>query len=636
MASQSEKMVLLFSNGQSVMGKENTLSHFSGAIPEDFLKSHKNWRVSLNSCGLHLNLKQKICSKNDAHPAIIYISYKDFKLASNKYPSATMENLSLDMFKQHHKLYVNSERPYSAKSLVQYLRAGMLKHLVKNKSDWCGFPLKYKSGCIQFGQFNFDVDFENLSSKEEKLEYRTFVFLNKYFKKHLQLKLPNGEKLKTTHIDGERYFYWFNSPHWKNVKHYPFKSMKQKFPLNKPKVIQVICPQVESSIFNNGYRQCIKQFAISHSDVGTYVQREFDDLEFFEVLSKNIDKFQLKFVDENFHQLRLRQGLPSHAKLIFNCIMRKELNVRVSSEPNCLYPQNNISDFSVQLPKMLDFTYKKNPKVALTRISLKNKWNLMPGLCLDFSLFDIESTELQYFDCVKTRGGPRNCQAIRDWFEKQISATGVISIGKQSNGALTIKFLKKSIAIISRDLSQCLGFSFVDKLLHNSSIKISKMEGVKTNFYFSDSKTKEDEELKKNIAIAVEAYQLKNIGVKTNIESFFASGHVALVGDEETELDLQYLPRNIELYPHSLYIYSNIVSPTAVIGEYKKLLRIVSLPHKKQNQTIAINFSRPDFLNLSELKLRLLQFQIVTSDGRTVSPFDLAECVYMNLQFVHN
>ena len=45
-----------------------------------------------------------------------------------------------------------------------------------------------------------------------------------------------------------------------------------------------------------------------------------------------------------------------------------------------------------------------------------------------------------------------------------------------------------------------------------------------------------------------------------------------------------------------------------------------------------------DFHNLSELKLNLLQFKIVTADGRDVEPFDNDETehMYMNLMFVHD
>ena len=74
------------------------------------------------------------------------------------------------------------------------------------------------------------------------------------------------------------------------------------------------------------------------------------------------------------------------------------------------------------------------------------------------------------------------------------------------------------------------------------------------------------------------------------------------------------------------------------MGEYKKLLRIIHLPNDKKDQHITLDFPRLDFHNLSELKLNLLQFKIVTADGRDVEPFDNDETehMYMNLMFVHD
>ena len=136
---------------------------------------------------------------------------------------------------------------------------------------------------------------------------------------------------------------------------------------------------------------------------------------FSDVLSNCITSFSIKFVDENLNQLRLSTGLPSWVKLVFSSEMEYKHNIIISSEPNDLHPENNISRFCVELPRPIDFSWKDNPRVALTRVSFKNKWKLVPGLKLNIFLFNCENNDFRNFECPKEIGGPRNCEDIIEW-----------------------------------------------------------------------------------------------------------------------------------------------------------------------------------------------------------------------------
>ena len=633
---EDEKSVLLISNGSAYHQKSNTLTHFSGVIPKTFLEEHKNWMVSLKSCGLHLNLKQKLVSKNEAHPIMINITYKDFEETIERSQITDMTKLSLNMFKNYHKIYLNSEKSYTARSLVRQIRLDILKKVKRNHGIWCGSPVEFDntSKCVLLGQFKFDDEFNDLPTKEERRKFRTIVFLNKYFKKHLKLAHPE-KAFSTTYIDGEKYYYFFNSIKLKFKSYYPFKSEATNFPLQKPKLIQVMSPNIGSCIYNNCYKQCLKQFSAVDQDIGRFLQKEFEGLEYFNIPNKSINSFEIKFVDEQFKQIRLRQGTPSFVRLTFKPKVENMEYVRISSEGNSLFPNNDISNFSVDLPKELDFTYKKNPKVALTRISLSNKWNIMPGLNFDFLLFDLTTDEMLYFKCEKKRGGPRTCQEIRIWFEKEIKSSNIIKPSKQTGGMLTFKFQKPAIFAIGKDLGQCLGFAFADKLLHNTSIDIDAEDYITTNFYQSKLEVNEEIELTDAIKKAVDFYQSNQLGESTEIGNFFSAGNIIISGKGGSTFDLQYKPRNIELFPSTLYIYSNFVSSTAVLGEYRRLLRIASLPYNKQDQNITIDFPIAEFLTLSESKLKVLQFKIVSSDGRYIVPFDKSEDIFLTLLFTY-
>ena len=106
---------------------------------------------------------------------------------------------------------------------------------------------------------NFDED--------EKNEKRSFVFLNEYLKKGLDLQ-HGPHKFKKTNIDGETYYYFYNSPVWRDKDFYPFKSNKNEFLISTPKIIQIISPNIEHAISNNSYSPCLKQFTVDVSEVG--------------------------------------------------------------------------------------------------------------------------------------------------------------------------------------------------------------------------------------------------------------------------------------------------------------------------------------------------------------------------------
>ena len=129
--------------------------------------------------------------------------------------------------------------------------------------------------------------------------------------------------------------------------------------------------------------------------------------------------FKCVIIDEKYKQLRLSQGLPSYTKFIFTPLIGNQENIRISSEPNDLFPNNNISNFSIELPKSLDFGWKKNTKVSLTRISLKNKWELLPGLRIDFFIYNIGEGQKQFWIFSMSKRKKRtqklswNCQLVQ-------------------------------------------------------------------------------------------------------------------------------------------------------------------------------------------------------------------------------
>ena len=625
------KSVLLISNGESITGKENTLTHFSGSIPSNFLEEHKKWKVAVHSFGFHLLLRQRLCSQFESHPAIIQVTKKEFEAASKKHDVKNIEKLPLIMFNRSNMLFVEDGKSYSSKTLMEHFES-QLNQLDEAK----GIPLKYDEDddCIMLGHFDQDGgDFQNTISrlpKNEQINARTFVFLNAHFKKSLDVDFissteqPKIKQFRKTHIDGELYYYFFNALIHRFKDYYPFRSKNNSFNLKIPKIIQIFSPQIEHTISNESYTQCLTQFTVDKLDLNKYVHREFEFFELFEVLNNIIEGFEIKLVDENCEKIQLQQGLPSWIKLIFISKMEKTKLVKISSEPNSLHPSNKISNFSVQLKEKLDFTWTKNPKVALTRVSLNNKWQLMQGLKMNLFIYDPQNETFHNFECPKENGGPRSCEEITSWFKK-LTDESSINMKKQQNGAWSFKFSKDFILILGRDLAQCLGISSA----YNN--KEDLFINVKKNSYQEE----DESEVKLGLVdAAIDSYSQTVYNMKMNKKSFKSTGDILIFGEAGSNLNLHTSPRDIELYPNDLYIYSSIVKPTIVLGEYRRLLRIISLPYGKKDQNITIEFPHLEYHDLSELQPSTLHFEIVSIDGRPVLPLN-SDDIYLSLQFLH-
>ena len=473
----SDKPVLLVSNDLSY--KNNTLTDFSGSIVPDFLNENKSWKVAVHSCGLHFMLKQPISSKYENHPSLIQITFGHLNKAIKKRGTPVNKSkFDLWMFESGYKFFVDREKPYTQKSLFEEMWFQMaLNRKPNGKFD--GFPCKYnqQNEVISFGQF--DPDGKDSNQRISELPFsqgrllRTFVFINARFREGL--KIEPFHNLTPTEIDGEPYYYFFNSKNKWNLDDGPIcTSVEKDFPLREPQIIQITSSDIEPNINSGIFCRSLCQFTVKRSEIKKRVNKEFKNHQFSDVLNNCITKFSIKFVDEKLEELHLTRGLPSWVLLLFSPEMDNKRNVMTSSAPTDLYPENDMANFSVELKQTIDFSVTDNPKVGLTRLSFKNKWKIMPRLKLNISILDCEegltdvnvnvNCEFRKFDCPRGNGELRNCEDIVKWCKKLLKDEFSIEMEKRNTGNLSMTFPnRKYLMIIGSDLVQILGLSYLHK-----------------------------------------------------------------------------------------------------------------------------------------------------------------------------
>ena len=659
---RSDKSVLLMSNDLS-SNKDNNLTSFSGCIPPDFLNENKSWRVAVDSCGLDLMLKQPISSKHEYQPSLIQITFDSLNKALGKIGSYEMDKLDLDLgiFENSFKFFADRERYYTQKSLAEdfQYQAAIYK---KRRGKFPGVPFKYEqqSGTISFGQFDGNGEDSNVrisrhSKIEKRRKLRTYVFINARFSEGLNLQPTYSiQHLKPTEINGELYYWFFNSEYWKSDNFYNLPSMaqcakggvffsvKKDFPLKEPEIIQIISQDIEHNINNGIFCTSLRQFTVKQSEIKKCVNKEFNNHQFSDVLNNSITKFSVKFVDEKLEELHLTHGLPSWVKLVFSPEMENVRNVMISSQPTELHPGNDMSNFSLELKQRFDFSVKDNPKVALMNLSFKNKWKIMSGLKLNITICHncgtgsdvlnnstdiIENYEFENFDCPRGSGDVRSCEDIIKWCKNLLNDKFSVEIKKQVNGNLSMNFPdKKYLIILGRDLAQCLGLSYLHNRNGDLFTDLKKKNGGKRS-------VTEENEVSSNAQSAIARYIMNMYRTLPGELKFESTGDIAIYSDSKLSLDIILQPKEIKLYPNELYIFCNIIDPWSVIGQYRQLLKIVQLKHDEHEEKITIDFRKPEYHDLSEHHPKLLDFRIATVDGVLIEPFDVNDKMYMTLQF---
>ena len=137
------------------------------------------------------------------------------------------------MFKNSLQFYVDREKSYTSKTLADDFQKQATSNLLHKQRPFEGIPVKHDETTerIYFGQFENDgKDSDARISKlprKKRRGSRTYVFINKYLKNGLDIQYDNISDFRTTYIDGELYYFFFNARDFKSKSFYPFKSRKK-------------------------------------------------------------------------------------------------------------------------------------------------------------------------------------------------------------------------------------------------------------------------------------------------------------------------------------------------------------------------------------------------------------------------
>ena len=364
-----------------------------------------------------------------------------------------------------------------------------------------------------------------------------------------------------------------------------------------PSIIRVVCENITPQIFNNSFSKDLIVFCPDFKNNEEYTSMEFTAKQYVPVSNSIIDSISIKLVDEKNKPITLLPGPATILRMDLRnrFLNKKTFNVRLTSEKNVEYPDNNNSSFKITLPSPL--SVNRNWRVSLTSISNPNVFSTFLKDEETRGIFIKELGTNKYLKSFMPE--PEKIysdQEIVSFLDKELKESGIGSLQKE-DGKCVFTFKQNEILlIVSNNLLKIIGY---DGLINEKS-KVTKLVVVK------------------NVA----DYNLR----KNKINSDFI-----LKMTDSNELRFNEGFKMDYLKPNYLMVYSNIVSRTIVGSTMSNILKVVPIRTTKENYVIS-DFKHKEFYELQNTEIETIAIDIRSHDGEPIN-FGSKDNIILNLEF---
>lgn len=594
------KTVYCLSNGSEAQFPNNTLTKFGNKFPffYDYQKLTDTFKfhVALEAIGFSLNLKRNFLPRDLQNPSIILVFRTATKIPSKcislKEKDRTCNIELLDPLLEAE--YRNDKYSF----VYLYLEEG---DLTKEKLSKFFLNLSDRIDLTAI----FKTELQLIKLQQKKTEFTALFNLNLLDYLNVATVFLNDPGSLSTQelvtlwkekpyrirsskqINGDRYFHFVVN--LKAETHIDLTSLSKPV---LPNLIKVKCNEIKNQILNENMAKDLIVFCPEVNTKSNYFWHEFEAKTYCVLQNTLLQNITFELTDENDQLLPLSVGIPTILKLDIQAMekSKKSFNVRVTSTTK-LHPENTRSTFTVTLPQTL--VLNSDWKVGLSSVNIPNSFNTFPSaLTMSFLYYvSIEAgkrEKLEHFFPHKRYTKKELLSEINSFL---ISNKKNLYIGEiqeripednshEKVSCLTLKH--HGTLSFSKSLAQVLGFS----------TQTAKREKVFFTFSEADSKNK--------------------------IEIF-----------SEEPISMDYFR------PSYYMLYSNMVQPTAVSGEYLNVLKV--FPVANDDSTYVIQeFKHREYLGLSNYDIKEITFHLRSHTGEFIS-FDnnKKDPVILNLHFTN-
>lgn len=423
---------------------------------------------------------------------------------------------------------------------------------------------------IYSGPFQLDIEHTGTAYLENYRLQTGYYFVTDI--KHIEKNL--------VHIGGEYYKPIFMSGLIKKITLTLVKTEPEIF---IPKIVKVRCENVKHQIFDGEYSKDLVVFCPSLKHDNKYFYKEFNTKIFIPISNTTLNHVDIKLLDQSNNPIRLVDGYATIVKLHLKKMSsnRKFFNVRLTSQKSKLFPENTKSSFKVSLPNTLNFNNEW--KVSVTSINHPTVFNNFPDGC---KIKFVKENDRVYSYSLKSKylTIEELLSDLNGLFTKQ-NFLYVTYTDNRLVKTIRFKFLVNGVFIIPTEVARVLGCTNVS---HESG--------------------------------AAWLIKCKPDNSEVNGKSYTL--------DMENPIDLDYYK------PNYVMMYSNIVAPTILGGEFKNILKVFPiLSNEKQDYQIQ-EFKHFECYNLANLEIKDVEIFFKSHSGDNVF-FGTEYEIIVNLLFTN-
>jgi len=625
----SEVSFIAISNGSSEVYPDNTLTKFKNKLPKGF-EWRKNgayrYHIAVESVGISTNFTTTKIPVKKENPSVILglplkwpqgLQYEE-KLQDKETPiqneclgvEKMPEACNTTILDPELNLLLNKIPNSFAfnyffiedelMTLKKYIK--FFQHVVDNSNGNLTFRYDENTETIELksiGEFTTGSSSGGSMFSVSHLFFHTSMFSN------IDLELKSTDHpindpdfySYSSNLKMFNYHYTINGEEYYRIYlHYGFQSVKINLSncarKNYPNIIKVKCGQIKSQIFNSHTSKDLIVFHPEIPETDTFFFHEVETKQFFPLENTILDTLDFLIVDEENNQLNLIGGIATILKLTIKKMSyyKKSFNVRITSKPSDLHPDNKSSHFTATLPQTLYFD--SSWKVSVTNINLPNVFSTVPpDNFLQFTYRTPEDIVKKYVYRLKienfTKEGLIN--KLNTIFEDQTNGEKLVSFHEDSlqdayEKTLVIRIHKPNSGLqISKELAILLGYGSDDfTTLHDVTFKLFRVIRMPAG------------ELHKDIRMS--------------------------------------FPIHMNYYqPSYTILYSDIVSPTIVGGSYANILKVFPI-HTNLDKYIIHQFKNPEYYPLLNNEVKSITLIFKNHAGETLN-FASNSIVIVDLMF---
>lgn len=234
-----------------------------------------------------------------------------------------------------------------------------------------------------------------------------------------------------------------------------------------PKIIKILCSNVEPIMKNNGFCKEIATIPLSKENIGTYLYKTLQNLINFELEDDDPVFLKIELVDQFDNPLNLDSGIATIIKIHLTSSEMNTFNIKVNSDHDELFPDNKNNKFMVKLAKKVQFLGKE-PKISVSSIMYWNRICYSSDLDLFFRITDINGPNSFWI-----LNPVKDLDDVVEQFKNKTNPW--IELETTSTGRMKIKAKEKVTLTLGKDMAYFFGWTTTPENNH-ASITLDEAE----------------------------------------------------------------------------------------------------------------------------------------------------------------